>query len=176
MKTSPTEGRRGSGRGQLLRPDLSRSMPLSARPLGAEVGGRRERGLTRWGPTTKKNWARRVGGSQNFALLFFPFPPLNFAFFFCSLWGLLEDLWSLFKALDLPKCAFGPLWGSFCETLAAFTTIQRDDPLPEREKKTAKKWRSRRGRSGGEGRSRGGAVQGRDGARGPVRMVHFLIG
>ena len=44
--------------------------------------------------------------------LFFPFSASNFVLF-CSLWGLLVGLWTLFKAMDLSKCAFGPLWGHF---------------------------------------------------------------
>ena len=59
-----------------------------------------------WGAQTqKKRRSHRVGGpkggeARNFAL-------------FCSLWRLLVELCSLLKAVDLSKCAFGPLWGHF---------------------------------------------------------------
>ena len=61
------------------------------------------------------------GGDPKFRA-YFPFPDSKFRPLFAPSGGLLVELWSSFKAMDLSKCAFGPLLGSFCETPAATHT------------------------------------------------------
>ena len=82
------------------------------------VGGPKCKGPEGWEPEGPKGWE-----GQNSAL-FFPFPAPNCTLF-CSLWGLLVELWSLFKDMDLSKCAFGPLWGHFVRAKKA--TLWREE-------------------------------------------------
>ena len=82
-------------------------------------GGSKGGGPEGWEERTQKKW-RRVEGAKGGD------PKISRVFFFrrkfrsfISLWGLLVELWSRFKAQVHPKCAFRLLWGHFVRAPAA---------------------------------------------------------